>query len=206
MACTSSAGSGVWIDYTPSHLFTADLASGDPHTQYVYLSGGTVRGKMLGSLLASGAPQADNEVATRAWTLSNPASSSGFKFLALPINLATWTASSAYVDIDISTYIGSDTAKAAYLAVELYIEGAGLLTYSLQGSFQKKNFVATAMAPKITVRQQNTEAGAQAQTNSGGIIVECDENNIFQVKLIPLTGEVCPTTISFTIDLIGYIT
>lgn len=119
------------------------------------------------------------------------------KFLANPVRLLSQSGLFDWTDVDISTYTGSDTAKAAYVVMDLYFGGAG--DVKLTALLRKKGSTETSILPRLRGMRDAYHA---FDLSSCTAIVECDTNEVFQVKLQADTGS--PSGIEFKVDLIGY--
>ncbi len=128
------------------------------------------------------------------------------KFLTTPVNKVSWTAATDWTDVDISTNTGTDTAKAAYVAVELSLGITAAREYSgMTGLFRKKGSSDATTLPRIkagAAYDPYTITPTNLCQTGGPLIVECDASEIFQVKLQADAGT--PAGIVFKVDLIGY--
>lgn len=121
-------------------------------------------------------------------------------FLATPVNKINWTGTANWTDVDISANTGTDTAKAALLAVELYLSSAQFSPATMTGLFRKNGSSETAVLPRI-----KANSGAhygETQPSACMLIVECDASEIFETKLQTDSGS--PAGVGFKVDLIGY--
>ena len=128
------------------------------------------------------------------------------KFMTTPVNKVNWTVVTAWTDVDISADTGADTAKAAYLAVELNFDpSASGATNEMTALFRKNGSSEVAVLPRLRgyARDQAGYFITQRCRNAGMIVVECDVSEIFEVKLQDDIGSVA-TALTFKVDLIGY--
>ncbi len=151
-----------------------------------------------------------------AWTnpTGNPPSGSGsgfVKFLTTPVSKINWTAATGWTDVDISSDTGTDTAKAAILAVQLSvsrpISGAGGRYIEGLGKFRKNGMSETDMLPRISGSSDYGASSVQIYIRgaaAGVIIVELDNSEKFEATFVD-TGPIAFSTASFKVDLIGYI-
>jgi hypothetical protein len=188
----------AWVIITPDHGNLAGLGD-DDHTQYLHLN-------KAGQTLQQNLAVADGVTIDGVDLSAKIPSLVALKFLTTPVNKISWTAATDWTDVDISADTGSDTAKAAYLSVELSFGNpyGGSGTSVMTGLFRKNGSTETAKLPKIRNSVHSTASGqADESWNAGVIIVECDASEIFETKL-ELTHGVTPNGITYKVDLIGY--
>ncbi len=131
------------------------------------------------------------------------ASAPGLKFLATPANKATLADFATWADVDISANTGTDTAKAALLAIEIVLVGTTASLFDARLLVRKNGWVGAAVYPRIVAAFHNVNSGARTCKVAGMLIVECDGSEIFEVQLENNGAAV--TSISAAVDLIGYL-
>ncbi len=127
-------------------------------------------------------------------------------FIVPPTNKVSWTTLTDWTDVDISANTGTDTAKAALLAVELdttQSAGAGVQV-KLSGIFRKNGSSATTNLPRVAASFFATVNYADCSRSAAMLIVEVDASEIFEVKLQDDLNAAYATITAFKVDLIGY--
>lgn len=119
--------------------------------------------------------------------------------LADPVQLISWTADTAWTDVDIDAYVGTDTAVIAILQMELSITAAVAGVCSSIASLKKHDATVT----EALLQRLVGACRYPAVMNTSGMFLVGLDTHLFQTKLV--TTGTTPTTITLTINLIGYI-
>jgi hypothetical protein len=130
-------------------------------------------------------------------------------FLPTPTNLLSWTAYTAWTDIDVTTLTTPAVAKSVILAIDLQGNGAagGLTQLSCKATayLRPKGYVGSdATLPRVGILAAKYANVAPHGRGSGTILVAVDANQILQVKLVDEGNGTSFTTLDFKVDLVGY--
>jgi len=124
------------------------------------------------------------------------------KYLAAPQNLINWSAGADWTDVDITSYIGSDVAKAAMLSFRLAFL-TNVSSYAT-GLVRKKGSSATSDLAGISASQASYNVIANFPASAQGFaIVDLDASFKFQTNLV-ITGSGMSSLV-YRVNLLGYL-